>query len=116
MSTTRLRKSNLFDDDQVLGLITAALAELPERDRNEIHAFLDFWRALPGAERALFAKSVGADLIGEQIARLTGTRTREVYCQEKSIGSRCGRSRIPRPIPPHDSRRKSGPKPGAVNF
>jgi hypothetical protein len=73
--SARLRRDAAPDspnDDQVLGLITAALAELPSRDRNEIHAFLDFWRELPSQERALFASSVRPDLTDQQIARLAG--------------------------------------------
>jgi hypothetical protein len=48
------------------------VAVLPQPDRNEIHAFLDFWRELPREERALFATSVKPDLSDKQIARITG--------------------------------------------
>jgi hypothetical protein len=67
------------DDDLALSLITAALAELPRQDRNEILAFLDFWRELHREERALFAKSIKPDLTDEQIARLAGVNRRTVY-------------------------------------
>jgi hypothetical protein len=62
VSTTDLRKSRSPAADQVFDLIASVLAEQPRRDRNEILAFLDFWRDLPREERALFAKSVKPDL------------------------------------------------------
>jgi FixJ family two-component response regulator len=85
MSASHHRDSALDspNDDRVLGLISAALAQLPRKDRHEIHAFLDFWRELAGEERALFAKSVKADLTDRQIARLVGVTVRTLYRWER---------------------------------
>jgi hypothetical protein len=65
--------------DPVRALISAALAELPLPDCNEILAFLDFFRDLPREERALFVKSVKPDLTDEQVARIAGVSRRTLY-------------------------------------
>jgi hypothetical protein len=85
MSVTGFMESSsaLLGDEQALDLITAALAELPPQERNEIVAFLDFWRDLRREERALFAKSVKPDLADEQIARLAGVSVRTLYRLER---------------------------------
>jgi hypothetical protein len=73
-------------DDPVLELIMAALAERPQQDRNELLAFLDFFRDLPSEERALFAKSVKPDLTDDQIARIAGRSRRQLYRYERYRG------------------------------
>ena len=85
MSNTGLMQSSspVIGDDPAIEVITAALAELPRRDRNEILAFLDFWRELPREDRALFAQSVKPDLDDEQIARLAGVSVRTLYRWER---------------------------------
>jgi hypothetical protein len=63
----------------ILTLLATALADLPRRDRNALLSFLDFWRDLPGEERALFAKSVRPGLTDEEVARLCGVSRRTLY-------------------------------------
>jgi hypothetical protein len=66
-------------DDPTFAFIVSALAALRQRDRNEILAFIDFWRDLPREERAIFAKSVKPDLTDEEVARLCGVTPRTLY-------------------------------------
>jgi hypothetical protein len=85
MPSTSLRNS-APEHDQIPAIITSALADMPQQDRNEILAFLDFWRDLPREERALFAKTVKPDLTDEQIARLAGVSRRTLYRWERYQG------------------------------
>lgn len=70
------------EGDHALSLLGAVMA-LPGRDRNALLAFLDFWRELPGEERAIFARSVRPDLTDAEVARLAGVSRRTLYRWER---------------------------------
>jgi hypothetical protein len=63
-------------EDPAFAVIVAILAELPRRDRNELLAFLDFWRELPREDRAIFARTLRPDLGEDAVARLSGVSPR----------------------------------------
>lgn len=69
--------------DPALSALIAALAGMAPPDRHEILAFLDFWRDLPGEDRAVFAKSVKPGLGDEAVARLCGVSRRTLYRWER---------------------------------
>jgi hypothetical protein len=76
-------RSYSASSDPAFALIVAILAELPRRERNELLAFLDFWRDLPREDRAVFAKSLRPGLSEEAVARLSGVCTRTLQRWER---------------------------------